>query len=566
MSTFTKLDKECPCDRKKQDCFARYSDGSGHCFHATCEKPNGHWSKKALEKAEAGENMEVKKPAADSPLVKGEFKDIPSRQISKETCERFGYMIGRYKPTNDDKGKLCHVAQWFGDNNEVVGQKVRFVDKTFTTVGDTTGLFGMHVWKNTKNKTIVITEGELDALSFAEATGCNVPCVSIPNGAQSASRSISAVLPYLEERFDRIIIAFDQDKEGKAASEKVVKLFSPKKCYIAELSEKDINELLIKGKTEEIRGIISSAKPYRPSGIVTWNNLSESLTKPLEPGLSYPFQKLTDLTMGIRLREIITLGAGTGIGKSAIAREILLHLREKHDKKVALFAFEENVEFTQKLLCAKAVRKNLCLPSNKLSEDELFRGADIMYGVDKETDPRLFLYKLDNEPINWEHIKIAINHLVKVEGVEYIFLDNLTAIAASIDDKDERRALDRIMRDMATLVHSKEFPFTLFLISHLSRPSTGPAHEEGGRVSLNHFRGSGSIVMWSHIVFGIERDQQDSEDRNKSELRILKDRFTGQAVGYKIGLKFNLMTSEIVEETVSTFDVTEHLSSEELGF
>jgi twinkle protein len=68
----------------------------------------------------------------------------------------------------------------------------------------------------------------------------------------------------------------------------------------------------------------------------------------------------------------------------------------------------------------------------------------------------------------------------------------------------------------------------LVLVSHLKRPE-GRGHEEGGQTSLSQLRGSHAIAQLSDLCIGAERNQQgDTAERSELQLRVLKNRFTGQ--------------------------------------
>jgi twinkle protein len=125
-------------------------------------------------------------------------------------------------------------------------------------------------------------------------------------------------------------------------------------------------------------------------------------------------------------------------------------------------------------------------------------------------------------------VKEKMEYLHHAHGVQYFFLDHLTALAAWQDD--ERKALEVIMSEMAML--SKKLPCTILFISHLATPE-GKSHEEGGRVTIRHFKGSRSIGYWSHYMFALERNQQDENERSRqtTTFRVLKDRYTGRATG-----------------------------------
>ena len=74
-------------------------------------------------------------------------------------------------------------------------------------VGGSWGLFGWHTIPK-KALSLVITEGEFDAMAVYQATG--IPAVSLPNGAQSLPVQI---LPMLE-RFETIYLWMDFDRTG----------------------------------------------------------------------------------------------------------------------------------------------------------------------------------------------------------------------------------------------------------------------------------------------------------------------------------------------------------------
>jgi twinkle protein len=147
----------------------------------------------------------------------------------------------------------------------------------------------------------------------------------------------------------------------------------------------------------------------------------------------------------------------------------------------------------------------------------------------------------------WEPIKGLIRFLVRSYGCQHIWLDHLTALAAA--EEDERKALDRILAEMASL--AKELNFVFHAVSHLATPE-GKPHEEGGRVMIRHFRGSRSIGFWAHSIFGIERDTQAVG--SPATLRWLKDRFTGNANGMTCGMAYDRQTGLLSECDLADFE------------
>lgn len=129
-------------------------------------------------------------------------------------------------------------------------------------------------------------------------------------------------------------------------------------------------------------------------------------------------------------------------------------------------------------------------------------------------------------------------------GVRHLFLDHLTALA---DPNDERASLETIMARFAALVH--QLGVYGYYVSHLATPEGGKSHEEGARVMMRHFKGARAIGFWTNFAFGLERNQQaeDIEERLRTGLRCLKDRYTGQSVGEVVLLGYDRKTGQYVQ-------------------
>jgi twinkle protein len=110
-------------------------------------------------------------------------------------------------------------------------------------------------------------------------------------------------------------------------------------------------------------------------------------------------------------------------------------------------------------------------------------------------------------------------------GANWIFLDHLSIVVSAFGDGDERRLIDSVMTKLRSLV--EELKIGLILVSHLKRPD-GRGHEEGASTSLSQLRGSAGIAQLSDMVLGLERNQQDNENKNHCRVRVLKNRFSGE--------------------------------------
>ena len=111
--------------------------------------------------------------------------------------------------------------------------------------------------------------------------------------------------------------------------------------------------------TEAIRRAIWDARVYRPDGIVEGRNLLELVTTPNPPSQhDYKYDGLQRLLHGIRYGELVTITAGSGIGKSSFCRELATSLLQEGER-VGYLALEESNRRTALGLMSAAVGKSL---------------------------------------------------------------------------------------------------------------------------------------------------------------------------------------------------------------
>lgn len=509
-----------PCDGcGSSDANSLYTDGHTFCF--SC----GNYSH-----GEDGVRHRAAPHMVD--LIPGTVSGLVSRKITEVTSRHFGYLKGEYK------GRPCQIAPYHNADGQIVAQKVRFADKTFMVAGDISEAlpFGAHCWPKTGKK-IVVTEGEIDALTMSQVQGNKWPVVSIACGAGPQIRKYFAKHKEYFNGFEEVVLMFDMDEPGRAATKVAAEVLGSR-ARIADLPLKDANEMLKQGRTEELINAMWKAKEYRPEGIVDMADLKDAVKERPQAGLSWPFSKLTEMTFGIRLGEILALGAGTGVGKTDFFAQAITHLVTEHKVPVGVFSLEQHPTETATRIAGKLAKKTFHIPDSGWTEADFDAAWASLMGSGK-------VYLYDSFGNNdWEIVKEKIEYLRHAHGVQYFFLDHLTALAAWQDD--ERKALEVIMSDMGMLV--KKLNCTIFLISHLATPE-GKPHEEGGRVMIRHFKGSRAIGFWSHYMFALERDQQaETEDsRQTTTFRVLKDRYTGRSTGEVFHIGYDQETGMLYE-------------------
>ena len=500
----------CPeCNSK--DNLARYDDGHATCFGCGYQ-----------EQPPKGETLKPIAPMAPpvTPLLDFvEPKALEKRGIDLDTCKLFGYGYSMHN------GVKVQVATYRDRQGKEVAQHIRDADKRFRWLGDTSNiqLWGQHLWRQgiggSGGAFVVVTEGEIDAMSVSQVQGNRYPVVSLPNGAQSAKKYLAANAAWLSQ-FQRIVLCFDSDEPGQKAAEDALTVLPLGKAAICRLPRKDANDMLLAGEGDLLRDLLWKATPSRPDGIVNASELWEELIKPGAVSVcQYPWPVLNAMTRGFRKGEMTTICAGSGVGKSSVCREIAHHFL-RQGLRVGYIALEESTKRTIQGIVGIELNKPIHLDPTLATEEEMRVGFDRVFGTG-----RCFLYDHFGS-MDPDHLINKIRYLADGEGADMVILDHLTIVISGLADLDERRAIDVTCTKLRQLV--EQTGVGLILVSHLKRPE-GRGHEEGAQTSLSQLRGSHAIAQLSDLCIGAERNQQgDVAERNELQLRVLKNRFSGQ--------------------------------------
>lgn len=496
------------------DNLAVYGDGHTHCY--AC----GHHGFADDDGGMASRNIE---PPSFTPL-EYTIERLSARRISAETCRKFSYGIGY--DTGGNPVQICDIR---GPKGNLLAQKVRGKDKAFWLNGSLKEkpLVGMHLW--TGGKQLVITEGEIDMLSYAEVSNCKWPVVSVPNGAAGAKGVIAKNLEYLAG-FESVVIMFDMDEAGiEAASDCADLLLSVTQVKIAKLPLKDANECLVAGRHEDVQKAVWNAQPHKPDGLVSVEDLLERMQKPKEKGLPWFMEGLNISSNGRVWGQVITIGAGTGVGKTDFLLQQMNYDTLTLGLKVAGFFLENDPEEVLEIMAGKA--------DGRLYYEENHPHYDMIEEKLKASarySGKLVLY--DNFGMcDWDSVKSKVLFLL-TQGYRVFYIDHLTALATG-GEHNEKEELERIMAEGAEL--AKRHNILIHFVSHLATPE-GKSHEEGGRVTIKQYKGSRAIGFWSHQMIGFERDQQaEGDERFITTARQLKRRGFGKGVGKTTRFRYN---------------------------
>lgn len=532
--------KNLPCKAcGSSDARQLYEDHTSFCF--ACQ---GFFKKDKDEVIEATEPAPKKdffKKVQTVDTIK-DYKPsaIIERKVSKEVCEFFGVKV-----SYNDAGDIdTHYYPYEGGK----AYKVRKTPtKEFSWINKSTGLFGRELFTG-GGKRVIITEGEIDCLSMAQANLNRYkkiyPVVSLSSSVMTKS--------LLENRewlrsFGEVVLCFDNDDAGKKATEEAIKIIGIDKAKIAKMPPecKDVSDVLVKGSVDKVMQVVFDAQPWSPAGIISKEDIWKQITE-RNALISVPYPDclsgINKKIKGMRLGEIALFISGTGSGKSTVVREIELHLLETTNDKIGVISLEESPGETGIKLSGMSIGKN---PShNEIPDKELKVGFDKVFGTDR-------VVVLDHQgSIKDASIVDQLEYMCLV-GCKYLFIDHITILVSEgADGLTGNEAIDKIMNDLLRLV--KRHNVFIGLVSHLRKTQGGKSFEDGKLPSLDDIRGSGSIKQVSFDVIAFARDMNNEEEevRNTIKLAVLKSRTMAQT-GPVIGAVYNHETGRLREQSDS---------------
>lgn len=201
-----------------------------------------------------------------------------------------------------------------------------------------------------KGNTLILTEGEMDTLSF-QAAGFEM-VASIPDGAPSANaKSFNSKFDFLKsaenilKHYKKIILAVDNDPPGKAAEQELARRIGAEKCFRVRYPAgcKDANDALMKHGKAAVIALVEQATPYPVEGLLSpmdYENEVLSLYD-LGPnrGISTGWQTL-DEHYTVKPGEMTIITGIPGSGKSNFVDALMVNIVRSLGWSFAIFSPE----------------------------------------------------------------------------------------------------------------------------------------------------------------------------------------------------------------------------------
>lgn len=481
------VERHIPCPVcPSSDAYCIYADGHGHCFSCDYHK---HIDKDTMEDTYT-------------------YEYVPLRGISKGTL-KFYEAITKIST----EGKPLELGFPYPNGSF----KIRTLDKKGFYTKDApngatiakAGLFGRNKFAAGSNKAVIITEGELDALSLYQVT--RIPAVSV-RSSTTAGADAALDRSWLNS-FERVYLAFDADEQGRAAGAAVARLFDYNKVYEVKFpggNRKDANDYLRHGEADELATLFHNAKKFLPETIVSsFSEFDKIIREVPKSGVDYPFPTLNFMTYGIRTGESVLITAQEGVGKTEVMHAIEHQLLTETKDAIGAIFLEEPKRRHLQALAGIHLKRPVHLPDSNTPPEVTLDAVQKVVG----NDDRLHIYSHfgSDDP---DVILDTIRFLVVGRSCRYILLDHITMVVSGLGGDNERRALDYLSTRLEMMV--KELDFALILVSHVN---------DDGLT-----RGSRNISKIADIRIDLHRDVKSADPvkRRCIDLVVSKNRFCGR--------------------------------------
>jgi KaiC/GvpD/RAD55 family RecA-like ATPase/5S rRNA maturation endonuclease (ribonuclease M5) len=363
----------------------------------------------------------------------------------------------------------------------------RVVNIRFRSVGDPDGkkqyrvcrgrplpLFGAHTLAADSTHPVVVTEGELDVLALWQY-GFRDNIVTGTSGAASWKDEWLDLLEF----YDDLVLCYDDDQAGEKGAATVAEKMGASRCSRAVFEHNDAAECQKQGvPVERIKRAIDRAKPM----IGVSFRLASEYADDIERDIANPEQLVGMPTGSTKLDEqwgglrpgLIVISGESGHGKTTMGTWLCWE-QAKRGVPVTITSFEQRPKGTvQKLLRAQL-------------------GGDFLKV--SEAERRQAMEELGELPIrivhHYGHLRAdkmveAIQHSSRRYGSRVFLVDHL-GFVIDPDVADERRAIDKAIRQLAELAVQLEI--SILLICH-----PGNRHlTQQRRVEIGDLKGASAI-------------------------------------------------------------------------
>lgn len=477
-----------------------------------------------------------KKPAPrqTSPISEKAIAWFKSRGISLDTLTACKVTEGmEWMP---QKNKEWNTVQFnYYLNGELINTKFRTGDKCFKLCSGAQLI--PYMIDNIKGqKECIITEGEMDALSFYEVGFHNV--ISVPNGANA---NLDYLDDFIEDYFDdkeTIFIASDTDTKGVELRDELLRRFGAERCRVLEYGQgcKDANEHLMQYGAESLKKALLSAPEIKLEGVFTVSDFEESLDALFEHGMQKGVtigHECFDRLCSFETKRLLTVTGIPGSGKSEFIDEIAERLNMRYGWRFAYFS-PENAPLAYH--ASKLIEK---FTGKKFSKSTLTYGEYKQVKQHLETD---FFFISPKDDYRLETILERAKFLVRRRGIKALVIDPYNRLEDESDGMSETKYISRQLDRLTNFAQQNDV-----LVILMAHPTKQTKNKDGVIEAPTLYDISGSAHFYNKTDFGIVVHRNRVENTVEVIVQKVKFRHLGE-VGTAL-FKYNLNNGRYTDYT-----------------
>ena len=470
------------------------------------------------------------------------------RGISEETLADCRVTEGEeWMPQKN--GKVNTVQFNYYLNGELVNTKFRTGDKCFKLCSGAQLI--PYLIDNIKGqKECVITEGEMDALSFYE---CGVKTVvSVPNGANA---NLGYLDDFIEDYFEdkeTIYIASDTDTKGILLRDELLRRFGAERCRVVTYGDgcKDANEHLMKYGRESLLQTIRDAPEIKLEGVFDLSDFEDNLDALFEHGMqkgaTIGHDNFDRLCSFERKRLCVVTGI-PGSGKSEFIDEIAERLNIRYGWRFAFFSPENApLAYHAGKLIEKFTGKRFSKETLPIEE----------YRQVKRHIEQEFSFINPKEDYKLSSIIERGQFLVRRKGIKALVIDPFNRLDDESEYQNETRHISKILDNLTNFAQRNDV-----LVILMAHPTKQPRNKDGIIEAPTLYDISGSAHFYNKTDFGIVVHRNRIEDYVEVHVQKVKFRHLG-SVGTAL-FKYNLTNGRYVPYTQDiepVWDNSNHLT------
>jgi twinkle protein len=463
---------------------------------------------------------------------------LQARGISEPTAANLGVVSGNrwFKKMSSERPALGFV---YGHKGNTYAAKWRALEgKDFTAEGAAVTLYLAD--RLTDKSRVVITEGEMDALSYWEA---GIEAVSIPSGAIAVGTADDAArLRWIAEHdalladAKEIYLAVDMDGPGQTTAQELARRLGKTKCFKVEYppGNKDANDVLVKLGRDALKDTIDKAQPWPIEGLAQpvdfYSKVLDLYQNGLPPGKSTGWPSVDDVYT-LNPGNLVVVTGIPGHGKSTFIDAMLINAMQQHNWSVAYASFENPPEIhMSKLIALKYGKPFGYGPTPRLTNTELNEGVDWV------NDHVTFLTN-DGVMPTVESLIERFETAVRRDGAKACVVDPFNFIKLSgKDGAVDTEAINEMLSKFKMFAQRCEVVF--FIVAHPAKPMN-----QGSDWVPTGYSISGSAHWYNRADFGLTMHRNDKA----SVLHVWKCRFAHQGRIGKAELLYDKPTGGFVE-------------------